>query len=183
MKVFIKKFLLTVLCVLTFYFFLAVFVYSAELNEIVLDDGSIIQAEVVSMTDGKYSLRSQSMGDFTIDAARVSQISKGGVNEVKVSEMAVHNISAEPAAVSSDALKTKVANVQADIMKDPQAMQMVTSMASDPAITQLLDDPEIAAASKAGDIGALMRNPKFLAVMQDSRIQGMASKMMDKNKE
>lgn len=181
MKVFIKNILITLICVLFFNLAFVISVFSAELNEIELDDGSIIHAEVVALADGKYTVRSETLGTFTLDSSRVTRISKGGVKESVVSDMPVYNITAD--SLSAQNLKTKVSNVQADIMKDPQAMQMVTSMASDPAITQLLDDPEIAAASKAGDVARLMKNPKFRAIMQDSRIQEMATTMMDKSKE
>jgi len=176
----VKKILWNMICALLCFVLNAAPVFSAELNDIVLDDGSIIRAEVISFQNGKYTLRSESLGVFTLDGSLVNQVLRHKANQ---SAAPVGSLQAPLFPSSPENFQENVKKTQSVLMQDPQAMQVVASMASDPNFKELLDDPESVAAIKAGDMAALLKNPRFLAIMQDPRMQEMATKMMNKSKD
>jgi hypothetical protein len=168
-----KKILSGMICVLLCSVYNAAPVFSAELNDIVLEDGSIIRAEVISFQNGKYTLRSESIGVVTIDSSQVSQILRHKANQSQ----------APLFSSSPEMFQANVEKAQTMLMKDPEAMQVVASMASDPNFKELLDDPASVAALKSGDMAALLKNPRFLAIMQDPKMQDMAAKVINKSKD
>jgi hypothetical protein len=89
-----------------------------EMNEIMLEDGSIIRAEIVSFENGNYTLRSESMGTFSLNASHVRRINSRGGDPAPVLPLA------KP---SPDALNARVKDAQAALMNDPESMRMVTA--------------------------------------------------------
>jgi hypothetical protein len=53
---------------------LPVAVHAGELQEIVLIDGSIIVGELVSLTNGIYTIKTATLGDLKVEDARVETI-------------------------------------------------------------------------------------------------------------
>ena len=160
-------------------------VFSAELNDIVLDDGSVIRAEIISFKNREYTLRSESLGVFTLDISRVEQVLRRKADQ----SAAPWNVTSPgPVQVpvfssSPEMFQANVEETKAMLMKDPEAMQVVASMASDPNFKELLDDPASVAALKSGDMATLLKNPRFLAIMRDPKMQEMATKVMEKSKD
>jgi hypothetical protein len=167
-----------IVCALFWFAITTACVYSAEVSEIYLDDGSILRAEVVSLQDGVYTLRSASMGKFNLDASRVSRINSR--QEGQSSDPADLSQAQQQPFGSQENFKAKVDSAQAAIMKDPEAMQSAMAMASDPEFQKLLEDPEAVAALKKGDVATLMKKPQFQAIMNNPKMQGFADKMKDK---
>ena len=170
-----------IICALLWSAITGVCAFSAEVSDIYLDDGSILRAEVISLQNGKYTLRSASMGEFTLESSRVSQIGRRQADQ--------NLVPAAPAQVqqqsfgSPEAFQAKVASAQAAIMNDPEGMQAAMAMASDPDFRKLLEDPEAVAALKSGDMATLMKKPQFQAIMDDPKMQGLANKVKDKVKD
>jgi hypothetical protein len=152
--------------------------FSAEISEIYLDDGSVLRAEVVSLQNGMYTLRSPSLGEFTLEASRVTLI--GRRKEGKMIVPSATSPAPEQAFGSSENFQEKIASTQAAIMTDPEGMKLAVAMAFDPEFRKLLEDPEAVAALKSGDTATLMKKPQFRAIMSNPKIQGLADKMKDK---
>jgi hypothetical protein len=167
-----------IICVLFWMSIIAVRAFSAEVSDIYLSDGSVLRAEVVSLAGGVYTLRSPSLGEFTIDASRVSQIGHRATGQDPVPGAPAQV--PQQASGSSGSFQAKVANTQAMIMKDPEAMQAVMAMATDPEFQKLFEDPEAVAALKSGDMATLMKKPEFQAIMNNPKMQGFANKIKDK---
>jgi hypothetical protein len=152
--------------------------FSSEVSDIYLDDGSVLRAEVVSLQNGVYTLRSTSMGEFSLEASRIRQIGLRQPNQNFIPGTAVQ--AQQQPLKTPENFQSKVASTQAMIMKDPEAMQTVMTMATDPEFQKLFDDPQAVAALKAGDMATLMKNPQFQAIMNNPKMQGFADKMKDK---
>ena len=61
--------------------------------------------------------------------------------------------------------------LQQEIMANEQIMAMIMNMQDDPEIQAILQDPEIMNAINAGDMNALLANPKFIKLMQNPKIR------------
>jgi len=58
-------------------FILAGQAFAAEPAEINLRDGSVIRAEVISLQDGLYTLKSETLGTIVIEKSQISSIKMG----------------------------------------------------------------------------------------------------------
>ena len=97
--------------------------FCGQASEVALDDGSVIRAEVVSLQDGKYTLRSQSLGTFQLEASRVQSISKPG---------GFFGPGQVAAPMAPESLKSQAQDAQAQMINDPEAMAMVAALSADP---------------------------------------------------
>jgi hypothetical protein len=127
---------------------------AAELATIELTDGSTIKGQINTLANGVYAVDSDSLGLIQIPQSRVRSIRYGS--------------GGAPQATPSAA---DLGSLQMQLMADPQIMNLIGELRSDPQMQALLDDPEIQRAVSAGDIGALINNPKFLDLLNNARVQ------------
>ncbi len=137
-------------------------VYAGESSVIELSDGSIITGEVVSFDGKVWTIQSGSMGTLKIDGAKIVSIrSKTAVGK-------------EPDGGISTGSQANAADIQAmqqSIMANEQIMAMIMGLQHDPEIQAILQDPEVMQAVNAGDMHALLSNPKFIRLMENAKIK------------
>ena len=131
---------------------------AGEISIIELSDGSIITGEVVSFDGNIWTIRSGAMGTLKIDGAKVVSIrSKTTTDQGAAGGLSSGNT------VNTPDLQA----LQQEIMANEQIMAMIMNMQDDPEIQAILQDPEIMNAINAGDMNALLANPKFIKLMQN----------------
>lgn len=133
-----------------------------EISTIELSDGSIISGEVVSFDGNTWIIKSGSMGTLKIDSAKVVSIrSKTTTDQGAAGGLSSGNT------VSTPDLQA----LQQEIMANEQIMAMIMNLQDDPEIQAILQDPEIMNAVNAGDMNALLANPKFIKLMENAKIK------------
>ena len=138
---------------------------AGEVRAIELRDGSIVTGEVLSLTNGKYTIRSGSLGTVQIEESKVLVIRP-------VAAPAVANFGATPDNTAGD-IKT----LQDKMMNDKEVMSKIQSLQNDPEFMKLLEDPAVMKAVNSGDTAALMTNPQFLKLMNNSTVQEIGQKV------
>jgi len=148
------------------------------LHEIELTDGSILRAEIVSMSQGVYRLRSDALGEFEIPEHRVQVIRSlreeaAGTRPAPTPEVA----SDSPAeAVPAQTQTYSAEDLQQVLQQDPAAMEKILSLQGDPLVQSILEDADTMQAIQAGDIGTLLNDPKIRALMSHPTVQGLSGK-------
>jgi hypothetical protein len=107
-----------------------------------LADGSRIRGEVLSMRDGQYTVRSDTLGILTLNAAQVVLIGRADSTPSTATP-------STPASPSGDTLQS----IQASIAGNPSLMGQILRLQSDPQMQAVLSDPEIMRAVQAFDFG------------------------------
>lgn len=131
---------------------------AGEIREIELIDGSVIVGEIVSFSDGTFTLRSKSLGNVKIEGSKIRAIrSKTYVEE----------------------RKDQIQKLQQRMMSDEEIVNMILSLQNDPDIQGVLQDPEIMKAVNSGDINALLSNPKFMKLLENPTIQDIRKKVTE----
>ena len=130
-----------------------------------LRDGSIVTGEVLSLTSGKYTIRSGSLGTVQIEESKVLVIRP-------VAAPAVANFGATPDNTAGD-IKT----LQDKMMNDKEVMSKIQALQNDPEFMKILEDPAVMNAVNSGDISALMANPQFLKLMNNSIVRDIEQKV------
>jgi hypothetical protein len=145
-------------------------------REIELTDGSIIQADVVSMSQGIYRLRSDALGEIEVPEDRIKAIRS------PQAETATPRIDAESGqesrtpveALPGPAPAPSAEDFQQRLQQDPAAMEKILSLQNDPLVQSILDDAGTMRAIEAGDIGTLLNDPKIRALMSHPTVQELS---------
>jgi len=138
---------------------------AGEIRAIELKDGSVVTGEVVSLINGKYTIRSSSLGTVLIEESKVRVIRP-------VAAAAVANSGAPPDNRAGD-----VRALQDRMMNDKEIMSKIESLQNDPEFMKILEDPEVMKAVTSGDTAALMANPQFLKLMNNSTVRDIEQKV------
>ena len=146
------------ICLVAALSFAAVPVLAGELREIELQDGSSITAEVLSLSNGVYTVRSESLGTIKLDEAKV------------------RTIRARTASANTGTTG-RVRSLQENMLGDREIMNLINSLQNDPAFKKILEDPEILKAVNAGDIAALTANPRFMDLLNHSTVKEIEKKV------
>jgi hypothetical protein len=153
-----------------FYLFFTGAAYCGQANRIELADGSVINGEIISFSNGVYTVRTANLGDMNIEASKVAVIKTAAAAtpypNSPITPFSPSNIPTSSIPTSSD-----ISNYGQKLMGNPGNAAVITDLANDPQIQIIAQDPEIEAAVKAGDIQALMNNPKFMDMVNSSKIQ------------
>ena len=98
----------------------------AQQATISLNDGSVLRGDVVGLSNGFYSLRGNSFGELKIPKNNVRSIEYG-------------DTSASPAGPGLSQLQA----IEARLLMDPNLLDSIQSLANDPLVRDIVNDPEI----------------------------------------
>jgi len=135
---------------------------AGEIREIELSDGTIVSGEVLSLNKGIYTIKSDSLGTIKLDESKVRVIRPRS----------------SPRSADADRKNTggAIQSLQGRMMSDQEIMGLVQSLQNDPEFKKIMEDPEIMKAVSEGDIPALMANPKFTKLLNNSTVQEIQKK-------
>ena len=131
--------------------------HAGEVREIELIDGSSITGEVLSLSSGVYTIKSNSLGTIKLEEAKIRSIRAKSPNV---------------GAGSTGEVKA----LQGKMMSDAEIMSLIQSLQNDPEFKKALEDPEIMKAVNAGDVASLTANPKFLKLLDNPTVQEIQKK-------
>jgi len=131
--------------------------HAGEVREIELTDGSIITGEVLSLSSGVYTIKSNSLGTIKLEEAKIR---------------AIRSKPTDAAAGTSGEMKA----LQGKMMSSAEIMSLIQSLQNDPEFKKVLEDPEIMKAVNAGDVASLTANPKFLKLLDNPTVQEIQKK-------
>ena len=163
-----KKNLFLILFVLVF----VPSVHAAQKSRIELTDGGIFEGEIVSLNEGRYTIKNSSIGTFKVEASRVRSI--------RSVDQAAGSSPAEASPSGTVPGQSDVQKLQSAITGNPDIMAAIPGLVSNPNFRTLLDDPEIVSAAKAMDIKTLLANQKVMKAINDPTIQKIAQKVKEK---
>ncbi len=154
--------------ILTCLYCLALFastVTHAEVRRIVLQDGTEIVGEIISMSNGSYTIRSQTLGTLTVSDRQVKQISSvGGFAPSQ----------GNPLQSGQSALgQGQVQSIQNRLASDSAMLERIMALQSSPEMKAVLSDPEVMAAIERFDFNALANHPKIKRLMNNQSVQSI----------
>ena len=133
--------------------------FAAELQQIVLQDGSLVNAEVLSMKNGVYTLKSPALGQFTVNARQIRTIQaiRGTISNAKTPVPADAQIDME--------------QIQSTLLANGDTVKIIMGLQNDPTVRAILADRDIMAAIQRGDYTSLANNPKIKKLMGKAEIK------------
>jgi hypothetical protein len=144
-------------------------VFAGELREIELLDGSVISAEIVSFSDGIYTLKSVSLGTIKINESKI-----------RVIRLKSHSpTSGELVSPSKASISNELQALQKLMINDKEIMNAILSLLNDPDFQKILQDPVIMNAVNSGDIDTLISNPKFMKLLGNPKVQEIKREVIE----
>jgi hypothetical protein len=145
--------------------------HAGEVKEVELNDGTVITGEIVSLNNGVYTIKSESLGTIKLTESKVRTIRMKGPTmvpgEQNASQQNPHSVDANAQAQS----------LQQKMMNDKEVMGKVHALQNDPEFQKILEDPEVMRAVNSGDITALMANPRFMKLLNNRTVQEITNKV------
>ncbi len=144
-------------------FFLTSIALAGEVREIELTDGSVLTGEVLSLSGGIYTVKTDSLGTIKLE-------------EKKIRAIRVKSPSGGTASATTGS-GADVRALQEKMMSDKDVVTMIQSLQNDPDFKKLLEDPEVMKAVQSGDIATLMANPQFMKLLNNPTVRDIEKKV------
>jgi hypothetical protein len=137
----------------------------ATAANVVLKDGTVIHGEVVSLKDGVYTVRTDSLGTV--------RVRKQEVRSIDESEGSPNRSGPDSSAQGAPPQAGGLQGLQLGILQDPKLLEMLLALQNDPGVQAVLGDPKIMSEIAAGDYTALMNDPKIAALLSDEKVRAL----------
>jgi len=135
--------------------------HAGVVSQIKLLDGSVIQAEIISFSNGVYKLRSESLGTISVEEKRVQSILP---NKSQISGTPAQLETADPL------VGQKVQGLQQKLTSDPKTMEMLLDLGNDPSMIGVLNDKDLMRAIQQGNLSTVIKNPKIQKLMKSKAV-------------
>lgn len=164
----------------------AQFCFAAGNNRITLNDGTTIYGKVVGMSDGVYTIRTDTMGDIKVNSDNVVEISSNTApkNQSNISILegnergSKNNNSRSNNSQNDYSAQQKDANARVQsMMMNEDFMDNLMQLNETSEMQSILNDPEVMEAIQNGDYDFLMNNSKMNDLMNSSGIQEILGDM------
>ncbi len=146
---------------------------AAAESRIELRDGSVISADLVGVGDGVYRVRSAALGELTIPESKVLAIRPATADAAAPTSAAAPNPAGGAGAQTPD-----LAAIQQQLLGNPQTMEAITRLQSDPGIQAALADPQFVAMIMSGNVEALRTDPRFQRLLENPAIRALIGQVM-----
>ena len=135
--------------------------HAGVVSQIKLLDGSVIQAEIISFSNGVYKLRSKSLGTISVAEDHVQSIRP---NKSQISGTPAQLETADPP------VGQKVQGLQQKLTSDPKTMEMLLDLGNDPSMIGVLNDKDLMRAIQQGNLSTVIKNPKIQKLMKSKAV-------------
>jgi hypothetical protein len=135
---------------------------AGQMQEIELSDGSVVTGEVLSLSQGVYTIKSGVLGTIKLEKSNVKVIRPQSASRGEAAPNTVRN---------------EIQTLQGRMMSDQEIMGLILSLQNDPEFRRILEDPDILDAVNRGDVAALTANPRFLQLLNNSKVREIQKKI------
>ncbi|MEM9301511.1 MAG: hypothetical protein AAGE01_05340 [Pseudomonadota bacterium] len=144
-----------------------------------LRDGSIVKGRILSLSDGVYRVRTDSLGIVTIEESQVYSVLRGDAQGASPRSPATPAPRTAPTTVpgASAATGVDVSALQKSMVQSPQVMALVRELQNDPELVAAMSDPEFMRLIAAGDLAALRANPRMQTILNNPSIRRIIEQM------
>ncbi len=139
--------------------------FAAPLQQIVLQDGSQVNAEVMSLNNGIYTLKSPALGQFTVGAGQIQTIQN------------IRSTMPQAKAPEQTRAPVNMEQIQSSLLANGDTINIIMALQNDPTVKAILADREIMAAIQRGDYDSLAKNSKIKKLMNKAEIKQITGSM------
>ena len=143
--------------------------YAQSMDVIKLNDGSILQGQVLELKDSVYTVQTSNLGAIKVPQENVVTIAKP--------DSLVPNEMPSPAGNTSSALQSQVQNMQGNILANPEIMEDVKKLLENPEVMSILSDKNFINDMLTYDQKKIESNQKTQELFNNPQIQSLIQKI------
>jgi len=147
---------------------------AAAESRIELRDGSVISGDLLGVGNGAYRVRSAALGEMAIPESAVLAIRPASAAVPTSAGAAPANPLANPGSPPGD-----LAAIQQQLLGNPQTLEAITHLQSDPDIQAALADPQFMGLIMSGNVTALSSDPRFQRLMENPAIRALVGRVLE----
>jgi len=144
--------------------------YAASAKVIKLKDGSQIIGEVISANNGEYTVRTENLGEVSINDENILSIQAAGLST---------NADASSAFGSAN-LKEQVQSVQSQIVNDGAIMDDIKALSENKEIQAILQNPELMSTIMSFDEKRIQNDPSVKKLLERKDVQDIMKQIESK---
>ena len=156
---------------------------AGDLRAIELTDGTTIVAEILSVDNGVYTLRSESLGEMKVPSSDIRVIRFPPSKNARPAPAreapgmgTASGASGKPAHTRDH--DSQVEDLKRSMAEDEDIMAIIRSLQDEPEVQAVLEDPELVQAIESNDLGTLMSDPKFMKLLNNPKIREIQRRSM-----
>ncbi len=138
----------------------------AGVKVLTLKDGTRVQGQITGISNGRYIVSSDSLGEISVKEEDVLSILAPGVSAGSGSGGGV-----------ASAIDGQMQQVQAQMLANPQVMTDIQALATDPDVVKLISDPAFMEAARNHDVASLQSNPRTMELMNNPKVKALIEKL------
>ena len=144
---------------------------TAAESRVELRDGSVITGELVGVGGGSYRIQSGTLGEVSIPESEVLAIRPAGAAAPTAAAPSGTGAAEAPAGFD-------LGSIRQQLVAQPQIMEAINRLQSDPEVQSVLSDPELVRRIMAGDLEAVRADPRFQKLLENPAIQAIVSQAL-----
>lgn len=148
---------------------------AGAVREVVLEDGSVIRAEVLALRNGVYTLRSETMGEIDVNEDAIRAIRSPSAAGATVSGRTRSPVSS-PGDGNAAAMRESILG---SVMSNPNLLGMIFALRDDPEVQGVLRDADVMEMVMAGDLEGLKNDPKFRRLMENPGVRSLTGELVE----
>jgi len=149
------------------FLFISIFSFSIAgantLNRFELTDGSVIQGELLSYSEGVYQINSDVLGAISLPEEKIRAI-KPAHNSGSQAKNSNEPNEPPPGA-------QKIDQMQGRMLNDPETVRLIEDLQKNPMVLKILQDEELMKAIAQGNLNRVGEDPKIKALMNNKSIE------------
>jgi len=149
--------------------------YAQTSKIISLKDGSLLIGQVLGMSDGVYTIKTQNMGAVKIHEADIVSIQNN--DESVAQRLKEYKNSEHQQNLEKNQLKVQVEQMQNDLLSNPALMKDIESLIQNEDILSIITDPGVMKDVLSYDPERLENNEKLRLLMEQPEIKALIEKM------
>jgi hypothetical protein len=141
---------------------------TADQRRILLEDGTELVGEILSMRNGSYTIRTKTLGTLTVSDRQIRQMT----SRSNPSSNAVTSGSSlgNPSQLGVQALQERMSS-------DSPMLQQIMALQNSPEMKAVLSDPEVMSAIERLDFDTLANHPKIIRLMNNQGVKSITSRV------
>ena len=141
---------------------------TADQRRILLEDGTELVGEILSMRNGSYTIRTKTLGTLTVSDRQIRQMT----SRSNPSSNAVTSGSSlgNPSQLGVQALQERMSS-------DRPMLQQIMALQNSPEMKAVLSDPEVMSAIERLDFDTLANHPKIIRLMNNQGVKSITSRV------
>jgi hypothetical protein len=141
---------------------------TADQRRILLEDGTELVGEILSMRNGSYTIRTKTLGTLTVSDRQIRQMT----SRSNPSSNAVTSGSSlgNPSQLGVQALQERMSS-------DRSMLQQIMALQNSPEMKAVLSDPEVMSAIERLDFDTLANHPKIVRLMNNQGVKSITNRV------